>query len=653
MATAVLMTASLLGIVFAPSSSATVYASNAGSASGQTQVVLTPASNGDVIIPTGVHSANISFIYNIATPSGFNGNLLNFTSVMKDPSNATITNATATAAGYSIYSSGSYRTSINGVTNNLSPSGVTLSGSLTYLQVYVYLNLYSRFSTLPAGTYNFSTALTKNGSTYIPSNGEVTPNANLWLKGRSFTNPSGTITSVLHDLVVCINRSLVTSSDTLTLHVVTSGNTTVGQTRFLRPGWNGTTSLSASTSLSLSSVDLTFPLSAAATLTFDSTNPGDTLTTDLSVTRTDGTEVTIDCLPAPVTTPTVAFTTSTQLTATFNVATSDGFGQCKLFVSTDLNTLVRSTYSGPPGSGTTRTCTFNGLTQGVSYTVKAVEIFNFYYSDCQSLPCTNINREFLSPDSSASVAIVSGASSPSQSAPTLTAAEIAAAAAAAAKATAEAAAAIRAAEVSAAQTKLSTILKADKAGTIDEYKSANVNITTAASLARINAEILKLSANDRADFSKIKAIADKIEFDESFFNASARPTLSTYAKYEVVGITERILPTVNSKLLELPAALRVDVKAIQDLVKVESFIDRVANPSTRSTVSSGELVSRGLLAPTFTRKHSVINGLSRYPEGSLNTMAKIEAAIKEQIFIAEAPKRRLAEIKAQMAARKK
>jgi hypothetical protein len=249
--------------------------------------------------------------------------------------------------------------------------------------------------------------------------------------------------------------------------------------------------------------------------------------------------------------------------------------------------------------------------------------------------------------------LAGGGSTPAPSTPTLTAAEIAANAAAAAKAAAEAAAAVRAAEVAAAQTKLSTVLKADKAGTIDEYKSANINISTAASLARINAEVLKLSANDRSDFSKIKAIADKIEFDESFFNATARPTLSTYAKYDVVGVTERILPTINTKVLELPAALRVDAKAIQDLAKVESFVDRVANKETRSTVTSAALVSRGLLTADYPRRHSVVNGLAGYPEGSLNTMAKIEAAIKEQIEKAEASKRRTAEIKAKIAARNK
>jgi hypothetical protein len=246
-----------------------------------------------------------------------------------------------------------------------------------------------------------------------------------------------------------------------------------------------------------------------------------------------------------------------------------------------------------------------------------------------------------------------GGSAPAPSTPTLTAAEIAAAAAAAVRAAEAAAAAIRAAEIATAQTALSTILKSDKAGTLSEYRAANINVTTAASLTRLNAEVLKLSGSDRTDFAKIKALADKIEFDEAFFNATARPSIATYAANGVTGITERILPVVNAKVLELPAAQRSDIKAIQELVKVESFVDRVANTATRSTVSAVALIERGLFPANSIYKFSVVRGLGSYPEGSLNTVAKIEAAVKEQIFKAEAPKRRLAEIKAQIAARKK
>jgi hypothetical protein len=252
---------------------------------------------------------------------------------------------------------------------------------------------------------------------------------------------------------------------------------------------------------------------------------------------------------------------------------------------------------------------------------------------------------------SAPAAVAPAPSTPAEIA--AAAAAQAAAAAAATRAAEAAAAAIRAAEIATAQTSLATVLRGDKAGTLSEYRAANINITTTAALTRLNAEVLKLSAADRADFAKIKAIADKIEFDESFFNATARPSLATYSSYGITGVTERILPVINAKVLELPAALRADVKAMQELVKVESFVDRVANPATRSTVSAAVLVSRVLLTAENPRRHSIVNGLARYPEGSLNTMAKIEAAIKEQIFIAEAPKRRLAEIKARMAARKK
>jgi len=249
--------------------------------------------------------------------------------------------------------------------------------------------------------------------------------------------------------------------------------------------------------------------------------------------------------------------------------------------------------------------------------------------------------------------VVAAASSPAPSTPTQTAAEIAAAAVAAAKAAAEAAAAVRAAEVAVAQTKLSTVLRGDKAGTIDEYKAANIAVSTAASLARINAEVLKLSANDRSDFIKIKAIADKIEFDESFFNATARPTLATYVKYEVVGITERILPTVNTKVLELPAAKRIDAAAIKEIVKVESFVDLVANTATRESVTSTRLIEKGLLPADTPYKHSVRSGLAFYPEGSLNTMAKIEAAIKAELVKAGARKAKTAEIREKIAARRR
>jgi hypothetical protein len=110
---------------------------------------------------------------------------------------------------------------------------------------------------------------------------------------------------------------------------------------------------------------------------------------------------------------------------------------------------------------------------------------------------------------------------------------------------------------------------------------------------------------------------------------------------------------VSAAILKLPVADRENAQKVNEIINLENFIDRVAVTDTRSTVKSTELISRGLLPVDSTKKHSVVQGLASYPDGSLNSMEKIEAAIKEQIFKAEAPKRRTAEIRAKIAARKK
>jgi hypothetical protein len=654
MTTAAIFLAAGLSIITSVPASATVYASNAGAATGQTQLSVTPDNNGNVTVPQGVDSLTVNFNYSIATPSNFASKRITYLLTVTDPTNTVMTDAAAQAAGNYLGKNGFYYTSNNGISSQIPSNGVTLGSTLTYLRFSIsgYLNA-GPGGTIPAGNYNFQVVLNVDGVAYTPVSNELSLAATMFLDGRSYTNPTGNITAVSHNVVTCINRSLVTSSDTLTVREVKTGNLTSVTNRFLTVLMNGSSSLGTGSTLSLGSVNLSVPFAAVTNFTFGSTTAGDSFTTDLSITKGDGTEVSGSCSPAAPSTPTLVFTTSTRLTATFNLSSRDNYGQCELFLASDLNNKLRSSYTGPPGSGTSTSCVFSGLTEGVSYAVKAREMTNFYYYDNLNNSYFNVNREFYSPLSAASSALSSAGSSPAPSTPTLTPEQIAAAAAAAAVAAQAAAAAVRAAEIATAQTALSTVLKADKAGTLSEYRSANINITTNAGLTRLNAEVLKLAGADRTDFAKIKALADKIEFDESFFNATARPSLSTYSTYGVTGVTERILPTVNSKILELPAALRVDVKAMQDLVKVENFVDRVANTETRSTVSASALVEKGLLSSTSPYKYSVVQGLAKYPEGSLNTMAKIEAAIKEQIAKAEAPKLRLAAIKAKIAARKK
>jgi hypothetical protein len=65
------------------------------------------------------------------------------------------------------------------------------------------------------------------------------------------------------------------------------------------------------------------------------------------------------------------------------------------------------------------------------------------------------------------------------------------------------------------------------------------------------------------------------------------------------------------------------------------------------------LIQRGLLPADTPYKHSVRSGLGSYPEASLNTMAKIEAAIKAELERAGARKAKTAEIRTRIAARNK
>jgi hypothetical protein len=431
-----------------------------------------------------------------------------------------------------------------------------------------------------------------------------------------------------------IQRTITGFSPSTTTYAVTANNSAVMITTAQTSGGGATAVHTCNGRVMIFQQEMCFLNSGANTWTIVVTLGGESTTYTITFNYSP---------PAPPANPTVSGITSSGATVDVTIIVA---AAAAATVDLDLRLL--------PGTGSTDASAALQTIQ-LSRSATTVELTGLASSTNYRFVMVNraINFTIGGAGGVVSFTTLATGSSSTPATPTLTAAEIAAAAVAAAKAAAEAAAIARAAEIATAQTALATVLKGDKAGTLSEYRSANINVTTTAALTRLNAEVLKLSAADRADFAKIKAIADKIEFDEAFFNTTARPSIATYAANGVTGVTERILTTMNAKVLELPAALRVDVKAMQELVKVESFVDRVANPVTRSTVNSAALISRGLLVAEYPRRHSVVNGLSSYPEGSLNTMAKIEAAIKEQIYKAEAPKRRLAEIKAQIAARKK
>jgi hypothetical protein len=187
---------------------------------------------------------------------------------------------------------------------------------------------------------------------------------------------------------------------------------------------------------------------------------------------------------------------------------------------------------------------------------------------------------------------------------------------------------IAAAIVEEAKTELSSVLGGSTAPTIEQLRSANYTITTKASFDRITAALAKLPVADRQDPAKLAALIKAIELDESFFNSSARPTLTTYTDYGVAGVTVRTLPAVNAQVLLLPAVQRTDIVAIQKIAEVENFVDQIANPLTRSSAKASVFVSRGLLTADNPYKESVIAGLKSFDEYSLNTLAKVTSVIK-------------------------
>lgn len=187
--------------------------------------------------------------------------------------------------------------------------------------------------------------------------------------------------------------------------------------------------------------------------------------------------------------------------------------------------------------------------------------------------------------------------------------------------------------------------------TLKEYRDAVFLNVRQNILAAVTDEILKLEKNLRASAERIEKISFDLAFQDDFFNVTTRPTLDIYPRYGVLGVTERTLAAVNTRILTIPAAKRSDIIAIQEIATEEAFIDRVANPETRNTITSAVLIQRGLLPAETPYKHSVRSGLSGYPEGSLNTLAKIEAAIKAELEKAGARKAKTAEIRARIAAR--
>jgi hypothetical protein len=501
------LTAAVLAIGFsvAVAPSASAYASNAGAVTTETRVFIEADVNGNFTIPAGAATISANYMINAsqANAAGFSGKPIYLSGELKNPSNEVITAASATAAGFSLAGNAFWSsTSVNGNSMTLPSTAVTIGSNNNMLNVNASYNLMTQSgSTLPAGTYNFRATLFKDGSAYTPSGSDFTSySISYVLEGSTVTNPGYSIQSVSQNILTCVNSSLVTSSDTLTLNLVTSNSTSSVASRFFAVDATSV-SLSSTSTLSLSGVDLTKQIAVSVNHYLPTTQNLAT-TTDLSVTKGNGTEVSGPCLPgATPSAPTVSSSSSTSVTGSFTASSASAYGQCFIYLASAPSTWIKTT--GTSGSGTTKTCTFTGLTAGETYIVKAREYGRIsFMQSVQGQSSFYVFRSIYSGTSNASPSIAtSGSQSSSQN--SQTAEQIAAAAAIEAER-------VRQAAIAAAKVVVQGLLKDGKSGTLAQFIEADFLIRSAAALTRVNESLLKLSTDLRVKNEEIAKVV-KIE----------------------------------------------------------------------------------------------------------------------------------------------
>ncbi len=130
-------------------------------------------------------------------------------------------------------------------------------------------------------------------------------------------------------------------------------------------------------------------------------------------------------------------------------------------------------------------------------------------------------------------------------------------------------------------------------------------------------------------------------------------TLEQYRAADYKVNNERVVAKVNAAALKLPLADRESAEKIAAIVKVENFVDLVSTPATQKNVTPKSLIDLGLVAASNPNKTSVALALKNGDAASLNSLEKIQEAIKAELASIQARKDRLAAIKTKIAARNK
>lgn len=101
---------------------------------------------------------------------------------------------------------------------------------------------------------------------------------------------------------------------------------------------------------------------------------------------------------------------------------------------------------------------------------------------------------------------------------------------------------------------------------------------------------------------------------------------------------------VNAKILALPAEKRADLATLQTLVRTENFVDKVSTAATQIRVTSRDLVIEQLIPADYKHKASVIRAILAQNAASLDSIEKVEAVVKAAVSAIQARKDRIAAI---------
>ena len=92
----------------------------------------------------------------------------------------------------------------------------------------------------------------------------------------------------------------------------------------------------------------------------------------------------------------------------------------------------------------------------------------------------------------------------------------------------------------------------------------------------------------------------------------------------------------------------ITIEVVQGIVKKEILVDRLVDSNTKQNVMATDLVEVGLIEATNPHKSSTIFALRKLPATSLDTFAKIESAVATYLASMQVKKDRLAKVKARL-----